>query len=210
MNNIKILREQKKLSMAETARMLRIPYTTYINYEKGEREPNSEMLVKIANFFQVSVDYLIGREKEYDKNYPIVASDTVLLPVIGSIAAGYEQIAVEDWTGETIEIPQSYIRGYKKEDFFVLTVKGDSMFPTYQEGDKVVILKQNALEHSGSVCAVLYNDDMATLKRVDIIGAKIKLTPLNHNYAPKTITGTEKKHFRIIGIPKVLIREIEE
>lgn len=54
------LREEKGLNMRQAANELGIPYTTYISYEKNEREPNSEMLIKIAVYFDCSVDYLIG------------------------------------------------------------------------------------------------------------------------------------------------------
>jgi len=63
-NRLKELREAKKLNMREVAKKLNIPYTTYVNYEKGLREPNSEMLILLANFYGVTLDYLIGREKQ--------------------------------------------------------------------------------------------------------------------------------------------------
>ena len=52
--------------MKECAAKLGIPYTTYVNYETGTREPNSEMLVTLADFFNTSVDYLIGRDDPKD------------------------------------------------------------------------------------------------------------------------------------------------
>lgn len=58
---LKELRTQRKMNMRQTALALGIPYTTYISYEKGDREPNSEMLINLADFFNCSVDYLIGR-----------------------------------------------------------------------------------------------------------------------------------------------------
>ena len=58
------LRNSKNLSMMQVAKELQLPYTTYVNYEKGAREPSSEVLIKIANYFGVSVDYLIGRSNE--------------------------------------------------------------------------------------------------------------------------------------------------
>lgn len=61
MLRIKELRESKGISMKEAARLLDLPYTTYVNYEKGLREPTSELLIQIADFFGVSIDYLIGR-----------------------------------------------------------------------------------------------------------------------------------------------------
>lgn len=61
MNKLKELRLKRQLNMREVAQKLNIPYTTYVNYEKGVREPNSEMLILLSDFFGVSVDYLIGR-----------------------------------------------------------------------------------------------------------------------------------------------------
>ena len=70
MNRIKELREAKGISMKEAARRLGLPYTTYVNYEKGAREPNSEALIKIADFFGVSIDYLIKADSITTKKTP--------------------------------------------------------------------------------------------------------------------------------------------
>ena len=64
MFRIKELRLSKGISMKEAARLLGIPYTTYVNYEKGLREPTSEMLIQIADFYNVSIDYLVGRNSD--------------------------------------------------------------------------------------------------------------------------------------------------
>ena len=68
MNRIKMLREEKQMNMREVADALKIPYTTYVNYEKELREPNSEMLISLANYFEVSIDYLIGRSDSRKNN----------------------------------------------------------------------------------------------------------------------------------------------
>lgn len=60
MTKIRELRMAKNLTAKEAAVKLKMPYTTYINYEKGTREPNSETLISLANFFGVTVDFLIG------------------------------------------------------------------------------------------------------------------------------------------------------
>ena len=62
MIQLKTIREAKGLNMKETANLLGMPYTTYVNYEKGMREPTSEILIQLADFFAVSVDYLVGRD----------------------------------------------------------------------------------------------------------------------------------------------------
>lgn len=212
MNRIKTLREKKGINMTQAARALQIPYTTYVNYEKGEREPNTEMLIKIAGFYGVSVDYLIGHSDRERPQLlpPVITDDVVAIPVIGEIAAGYGELAVEDWSGETVDIPRRFLKGHKSEEFFILNVHGDSMYPLYMEGDKVLILRQTALARSGEIGAVLYDSEMATLKKVEYVTGEdwMKLIPINPNYPPKTITGADLESCRIIGVPKLLIREI--
>lgn len=55
------LRTETGLNMMQTAAALNLPYTTYVSWEKGKREPNSEWLVVLADFFNCSIDYLVGR-----------------------------------------------------------------------------------------------------------------------------------------------------
>ena len=61
---IKEARARKGVSMRQAAIDMNFPYTTYVNYEKGFSEPNSENLVKIAVYYNVSADYLLGRSEE--------------------------------------------------------------------------------------------------------------------------------------------------
>ena len=60
MIRLKQLRLENNKNMKETAQLLGMPYTTYISYEKEDREPNSETLIRFAEFYDVSVDYLVG------------------------------------------------------------------------------------------------------------------------------------------------------
>jgi transcriptional regulator with XRE-family HTH domain len=64
MIRLKELREEKGMNMRQTSIALNLPYTTYVSYEKGERGPDSEMLIFLADYFGCSIDYLIGRSNE--------------------------------------------------------------------------------------------------------------------------------------------------
>lgn len=55
------LRTGLNLNMKQASEKLGISYTTYVGYEKNEREPNSDTLIKLADFYKCSVDYLIGK-----------------------------------------------------------------------------------------------------------------------------------------------------
>ena len=59
---LRILRLQRGMSQRELANRLNISNSTVSMYERGEREPNFEMLETIGDFFNVDTDYLIGKE----------------------------------------------------------------------------------------------------------------------------------------------------
>lgn len=60
-----LLRTEKQLSQEDIARFLKITRQAYSRYERGEREANYETLNKLATFFDVSIDYLLGRTTYY-------------------------------------------------------------------------------------------------------------------------------------------------
>lgn len=61
---LKELRLEKGYSQNQVATFLSVHRTTYMKWENGLREPSNTMLIKIADFFDVSIDYLLGR-KDY-------------------------------------------------------------------------------------------------------------------------------------------------
>ncbi len=63
-NRLKELKVTRNLLQKDIANALEIPLRTYQRYEYGEQEPIASTLVKMADYFQVSVDYLLGRTDE--------------------------------------------------------------------------------------------------------------------------------------------------
>lgn len=223
---IRELRKDLNLNQTELSNALNQRYglktdrVMISKWETGFQTPVMSTISCIAKFFGVSIDYLNG-----DSNYttwgndiyakfstPEITDDCVTFPVIGEIAAGYDNnITMESWKGDTVRIPTEFLKGRDQSEFIVLNVKGDSMYPAYQEGDKVLILKQSTLNHSGQIGAVIY-DECATLKRIEYVMGEdwMKLIPINPTHPPKTIRNEQLEHCKVIGIPKLLIREIEE
>ncbi|CDQ41470.1 XRE family transcriptional regulator [Virgibacillus sp. CM-4] len=58
------LRERENLSQLQLAKKLNIPNQSISNYERGFRNPDYETLNKIADFFEVTTDYLLGRSDQ--------------------------------------------------------------------------------------------------------------------------------------------------
>lgn len=194
------------LSFGEISNRTGIPKSAVHRYISGETPKIPlDRLEKIATAMGVSAAWIMGWES------PVITEDTYTFPVVGEIAAGYDSIALEEWEGDTIEVPSSYLKGRKSSEFFVLRVKGDSMYPLYQENDKVLILKQSTLNYSGQVGAILYDDEYTTLKKVEFVNGEnwMRLIPINPSHPPKTIEGADLERCKVIGIPKLLIREIE-
>ena len=63
MERLKELREGKGLLQKDIAELLGVDRTTYVKYEKGVNEPSNDNLLKLADFFGVTTDYLLGREQ---------------------------------------------------------------------------------------------------------------------------------------------------
>lgn len=59
---LKELRQNLHCTQEKIANDLNIARTTYRNYENGDREPSLEFLIKIADYFDISLDYLLGRQ----------------------------------------------------------------------------------------------------------------------------------------------------
>ena len=59
---MKDLREDNDLKQWQLANMLKIDRSTYAHYERGRTQPDLEMIVKLANYYSVSVDYLLGND----------------------------------------------------------------------------------------------------------------------------------------------------
>lgn len=176
MNRIPELRAEKGISMRDAARMLGMPYTTYVNYEKGTREPNSETLIALANFYETSVDYLIGKSSSRTGKITIPPGFIPLpkmkkVPLIGAIACGDPITALQNREGE-VNAPEDM------RCDFALKCHGDSMIGAgIYDGDTVFIRIQPEVEN-GEIAAVRIGEE-ATLKRVYLHTDYIELRPEN-------------------------------
>lgn len=74
MNRIKILREELNMTQQELADKLDGAKSTVAMYEKGDRKPSMEVLLKLSEIFDCSIDYILGksdiRNPEELKNIP--------------------------------------------------------------------------------------------------------------------------------------------
>ncbi|MBO0530365.1 MULTISPECIES: helix-turn-helix domain-containing protein [Clostridium] len=82
-DRLKELREEKGMTQEQLGKLLNITKQAVYSYEKGDNEPTIDALVKIADIFNVSLDYLLGRTKErYNLNLKDKKNKELLLDLI--------------------------------------------------------------------------------------------------------------------------------
>lgn len=205
MIRIKQLREELGKSKAQVARELQIPYTTFVNYENEAREPNSEVLIMIANYFHVSVDYLICRtENRHGNSLPVSnlvpLKHIIKVPIIGRIACGSPILAEQNYEGQT------FCPDEVNADF-ALRCQGDSMIDAnIQDGD-IVFIKEMPEVENGEIAAVVVGEE-ATLKKVYYHGDTVTLLPANPSYEPMIFKKDEINDIRICGKAVAVLRHI--
>lgn len=196
-NRIKQLRTDKGITQVEFARAIGIAKNTASQYENGQRTPDLETIKKIAKYFRVSTDYLLGQSDA--KNVRIethTQKKNKLIPVLGVVKAGYPAFAQEDiidYEELSDEMAQD------ENEYFALQVEGNSMIPTLSQGDTVIIKRQCTVNNM-SIAVVLIGDN-ATIKRVKQTQDGIMLIPDNNLYEPMFYSNSqiEDEPIRILG-----------
>jgi repressor LexA len=205
-DRLKDLRNEYKKDRYELAKFLNVSYSTIAKYESGLRSPDKETLNKLANYFNVSVDYLLGRTDirntdTLKKAGLYEAGEMVPIPIVGNVKAGKDgTIAFEDYLGEEKVEKEAVKDG---ERYFLLRVKGDSMYPEIKEGDLVLVRQQSDVD-SGDYAVVIINGDEGIVKRLIKKDSSIILQSINPTYDPIIITNSED--LIIVGKVKRVIR----
>lgn len=127
----------------------------------------------------------------------VSSSDTVLLPVMGRIAAGVPIEAIQTRSHE-IGVPPDMI---DSGEHYALEVRGDSMINAGILDGDVVIIKKSDTAQTGDIVVALIDDEEATLKRLRQKGASIALEAANPDYETR-IFGPDRVRVqgRLIGL----------
>lgn len=190
-----MLMEERGLSRMGVAKGSGVPYTTIVNfYEKGSENIKLSTLRKLADFFEVSLDFLVDDDQEERIDH---GTELVTLPIVGKISCGNGSVAYEDIEGYEAT-PREWLTG---GEYFYLRAKGDSMNGArIHDGDLLLIRKQSDVE-DGEIAAVVINDE-AVLKRVYKQNGTLVLQSANASYPPKIVT---EGKVQIVGKLKKII-----
>ena len=199
----KLNEERKKLglSVEELANLAGLPKSTI-----------EKILFGVVKNPRLDTVQAIGRVLRINEKKPSNVFDVEGLLVyeeIGTVCAGYNGMVTEIPTGKKIEIPASMISGGNKDDYFVLRVSGNSMYPKLLEGDTILCKRCDGVD-SGDLAVILYNGDEATVKKVNYVTGQnwLELIPINPEYPTKRIEGTDLEQCRVLGKVVKLIRDL--
>lgn len=195
-NTLRTLRTSQGLTQEELAKRLKISRSTIGMYEKGAREPDFETLELIADFFNVDINYLLGRSNKTTYIPSSTSRKSTVINVYVRVAAGIPLEMIEDII-DTEEIPEAMA---KTGEFFGLQISGDSMEPKISNGDTVIVRKQDDADSEDIVIATVNGTD-ATCKRLKKYQTGIALISTNPKYEPMFFSNEEiiEKPVRIIG-----------
>lgn len=166
------LRRERGISQEELSELALLHRVTVAKYETGQVEPGASALSRIADALNVSTDEILCRVEKLPPFVPIVRAS---VPVVGEIACGVP-ITAEQNTEGFADLPD----GISAD--FALRCKGDSVTPTFLDGDLVLIRQQPEVE-DGQIAAVGI-DGEATLKHFYKTPGGVLLVSDNPKFAP--------------------------
>lgn len=179
------LRLSKGLTQNELAKELNLSPSSIGMYEQGRRKPSFELLEKISDYFNVDMDYLMGRSEIKNKyqlekkkeGFPnsIPEVEFMSIPLYASVSAGYGSCQSEFI--KMIAIPGLKPNG---TTYFAVKVKGDSMEPKIPDNSTVIIKKDVVIEN-GDIGAFYYNGE-SYVKQKRINNGKLILHSFNLAY----------------------------
>ncbi len=181
----------KGISITKLSEELGLSSSVVTGWKNGAA-PRKSTLKKIADYFGVSPDYLLGDSPKSNKG--------VMIPLLGTVPAGIPIEAIEN----VLDYEEISSDLAATGEFFALLVQGDSMSPNLIDGD-VVVIRQTPDVESGCVAIVLVNGSDATIKRLQKHEHGITLLPDNPMFKP--IFFTEKE---IAELPVVVIGQVVE
>ena len=223
MNNLKQLRKEKGLGQVEIAKLLGIGQSSYSRYESGLTNIPTDILTKLADILNTTTDIILGRSEEeqsasltnfdpasipvkYPKSAthpaPRLEKETALIPILGSVRAGYDYFAEQNIEGY-IRVDES-LKAVHPEAF-ALRVTGDSMEPELSHGDYVICLPDAEIRNN-DVVIVCINGEIGTVKRIRFDKDGLTLIPRNAQYKQIHYTAEEVETLPVTIQAKVIER----
>lgn len=192
-----------------------IPKSAMSQYLKGSFEPKPDRITALAKALNVSEAWLIGYDVPMEvpktKVFPgeainILQGQTRMIPLFESVAAGFGCYA----NNQIIDfIPLLIATDEEAENTICIRVSGNSMYPKIENGDTIVVHKQNSVD-SGQIGVFLIDNEEGVVKRANYVYGEdwLELLSINPEYMPRRFEGEEVERVKTLGLVKQVIKNI--
>lgn len=198
-------------SFREAAEALGIPEATLSRLARGENEPGSDTLLKIAKKFNVSLSYLLALsddpfghldgaspDLEFERVPSLDARVAAGAGAVNHLVAVEERLAFPEWMLRKLAPPGAKVS--------FMRAKGDSMEPLFDDG-ALLLVDESQNEPSAarpklgrpSDVFVFLQDDALRVKRLRKRGAELLAMSENRAYDPEIFRGPELKRCKVLG-----------
>ena len=204
---IKDLRIKAGLTQEQLA--IKIGYSTKTSISKIENDVldiNQSTIVALARALNTTPSIIMGwEEKEAIKPLDITSLEGLrIVPLYESVSAGFGTTA------------QDYIIDYvptviRNDDIaarsIAIKVSGDSMYPKIEDGDIIIVQKQDTVDN-GQIAVVLIDSEDALVKKIRISKDCVELISINPEYKPRKFEKEEMNRLKILGLVKQVIKTL--
>lgn len=203
--NIKKLREEHKLTQEEFGKIAGVSDKAVSTWELGTKIPRMGTVQKISEYFNIPKSAILDDVPAEKSNIAYIIKDNIYnIPLFGSVSAGFGAYASD----EVLDYIPTVIRNpYEARETLAIRVTGDSMYPKIEDGDLIVVHKQDSVD-SGSIAVVLLDGDEGLVKRVEYGPDWIDLISINPEYPPKHFKGAEVIRLRVLGLVRQVIKSV--
>ena len=220
MNNLYKLRKQRGLTQKDVADVLGVSAVQYGHLENEKRSITQKNLEKLSEFFEVSIDYILGNsdsptDPKTDSSAPQlgfreirevpqleVTEEFVSIPLVASLHCGYDYIGQPYDIIKKYDVPAQWVRKWGK-NIVANKAKGNSMMPTIRPGDIMICIPGEAWA-DGNIVIIDINDS-DTVKRIyhSQEDGGIDLVPDNQDFETVHYTREELELYRAHVLARV-------
>lgn len=191
--------KEKGMKMGFVCAQLGVRATYFTDCKSKNLKVSEDVLRKVAILLDTSVEYLTGETSDPKFNLKTVGMTAIpyitqeTRPVFGHASAGLGVLAQQETLGYEVADPE-----YATDDYFWLQVDGDSMAPTINDKD-LVLVERGAPMESGTIMVVIVDDEEGYVKKVAIDDDTLTLHSFNPYYPPMVFGGSELSRIRCVG-----------
>lgn len=199
---IRELVDKSGLSVRELARRIGVSNVSIGKWLHGQNVPSGRALDSFCSYFDVSPSFVLFGEGGGNQGTSAFAADTISIPLY--------DVSASCGSGAIVDSPESIIRSIRVSKEFlrryapaanpnslnIISITGDSMSPTIEDGDSVIVDTSDKIVRRDGLYAVQMNG-MLFVKRIQILPTGLRIISDNPHYPPIEVSGQDT--FVVIG-----------